>query len=105
MGSGQSSSQDPPPEELHLSQNPKKIEDITHVLDVKAKLKNPLLQQEDINWDQHEQDKVRQQGTWTIRSNGCVMYCVIRRLVPSLFGYMFIAVSYTHLTLPTNHRV
>ena len=84
MGSGQSSSQDPPPEELHLSQNPKKIEDITHVLDVKAKLKNPLLQQEDISWDQHEQDKVRQQGTWNIRSNGRVMYCVIRRLVPSL---------------------
>ncbi|KAK7101976.1 synaptotagmin-1-like [Littorina saxatilis] len=56
MGSGQSTSQEPPPEELHLSQNQKKIEDIAHVLDVKARSENPLLLQED-NWDQHEQDK------------------------------------------------
>ena len=63
MGSGQSRSQDPPPEELRLSQDAKKIKDIAHVLDVKAKSQNPLLQQEEINWDQHEQDKVRHRDT------------------------------------------
>ncbi|KAK7499954.1 hypothetical protein BaRGS_00008802 [Batillaria attramentaria] len=56
MGSGQSTSQEQPPEERHLSQDPKKIEDIAHVLDVKSKTQTALLQQ-DVSWDQYEQDK------------------------------------------------
>ncbi|KAL8610261.1 hypothetical protein ACOMHN_038956 [Nucella lapillus] len=57
MGSGQSSHHEPPPEEQrHLRQNEEKIQDITHVLDLKAKSHNhnSLLHQTE---DQHQQQK------------------------------------------------
>ncbi|XP_076447517.1 synaptotagmin-10-like [Babylonia areolata] len=58
MGGGQSNHQQPPPEEQHLPQNDTKIQDITHILDVKAKSQHVLLRQKGIDWDQHEQDKM-----------------------------------------------
>lgn len=57
MGSGQSSHHDPPPEERHLRQNEAKIQDMTHVLDLKAKADHSQLLDPTIHWDQHHQQK------------------------------------------------
>lgn len=56
MGSSQSSSQNSSPIDDHLSLDARKIQEIAHVLDVKAKTHNPLKLQEDVDWDL-EQDK------------------------------------------------